>query len=95
MYLTNEPFFRSRFKNRKPTDWAFTKYFLEKGGDVNFEFFWDENYWPGHGYLKGTAMDYVLDIQRKHYSCSDISGLVGLVYKKVILVSLIQLFQIA
>ena len=93
MYLTNALFFRPGYEHRKPTDFAMTKYILEKGGDINFELFWDEDFRPGRGDRKGTAMDYVLDIPRKYSSRLDVSGMVRLVHTKVILVCLTQIYK--
>jgi hypothetical protein len=48
------------------TQWELTAYILEKGGDINFEMNWDDDYKPGFGNNKGTALDYVLDLNNKN-----------------------------
>ena len=59
-----------------------TSYILEKGGDVNFRFNWDDKFRPGQGNYAGTALDFVRHYSRE-YECQANAKMIELLTKYV------------
>jgi hypothetical protein len=86
--IKEEPIY-SRSKN---TRWEMTSYILSQGGDLNFQFKWNQYFTPGLGNSRGTALNYIWDLKNQFPEQNQLSKLFEIFWPQV---TYIQIYFLA